>query len=209
MRLIFARHGESEANLLHEFSNSGWKHPLTDKGRLQVEILAGRLAKQGVTHIFSSPVMRAVQSAEILSEKLNVPFEVADALREYNVGVWEGSTDPAGWDEYNAVNDAWMLHSEYDRRMQGGESFNEVRSRFASWLGELVQAFESTREVFLLVGHGGLYRIMLPEVLVNVSARFSLDHPLYPTGYVLVEPGAEGLVCIAWVSDGTESSPVV
>jgi broad specificity phosphatase PhoE len=204
MKLIFARHGESEANLLHEFSNSGWKHPLTEKGRLQVEILAGRLANQGVTQIFTSPVMRAVQSAEILAGKLGVPYEEAEALREYSVGIWEGSTEPAGWKEYQQVNDAWMLRGEYDRRMQGGESFTEVRERFAGWLGGLVQEYELTGEVFLLVGHGGLYRIMLPEVLVNVSPKFSLEHPLHNTGYVVAEPRAEGLICSAWVADGLE-----
>jgi len=209
MRLIFVRHGESEANLLHEFSNSGWKHPLTEKGRLQVEILAGRLANQAITRIYTSPVMRAVQSAEILSGKLDVPYEETEALREYSVGVWEGSTDPAGWQEYQQVNDVWMLRGEYDRRMQGGECFNEVRERFAVWLGELVQEYESTKEVFLLVGHGGLYRIMLPEVLVNVSMKFSLDHPFRNTGFAAAEPRAEGLVCTAWVADGDQNRSAV
>jgi len=205
MRLIFVRHGQSEANRLRVFSNRGWRHPLTDKGILQVEMLVGRLAGQGVTRIFTSPLMRAVQSAEIFGEKLNAPVERAEALREYDVGIWEGSSHPAGWEEYRAVNEAWMLRGERERRMQGGESFHEVHTRFAGWLGELVRSYADTAEVLLLVGHGGLYRIMLPEVLVNVSVQFSLDHPLYYTGYVLAEPGVAGLVCIAWVPDGADS----
>lgn len=209
MHLVFARHGESEANQLHEFSNRSWKHPLTHKGRLQSEILAARLEGQGVTRIYSSPVMRAVQTAEILSEKLAAPVEVVEALREYDAGIWEGSADPAGWAEYAQVNDAWMLHAEYDRRMQGGESYNEVRARFTGWLGELVFRYAETDEVFLLVGHGGLFRIMLPEVLINVSHRFSLDHPFHNTGYVLAEPREAGLVCTLWVTDGSEPIALV
>lgn len=209
MKLIFVRHGQSEANLLHEFSNRGWKHPLTEKGRLQVEILASRLAAYQVTRIFTSPLMRAVQSAMILAEKFGAPVEQSEALREYDVGIWEGSSDPAGWEEYRAVNEAWMLRGEYERRMQGGESFDEVYDRFSGWLGKLVSKYQNTSEALLLVGHGGLYRIMLPEVLVNVSAQFSLDHPLYYTGYVLAEPGAGGLTCLAWMPDGEDSIAAV
>lgn len=209
MRLIFVRHGESEANRLHEFSNSGWKHPLTEKGRLQSEMLAARLEGLGVTRIYSSPIMRAVQTAEIIAKKLSLPVDVVEALREYSVGIWEGSSDPAGWAEYAAVNDAWMLRGEHDRRMQGGESYNEVRARFAGWLGELVYQYADSQEVLLLVGHGGLFRIMLPEVLVNVSPRFSLEHPFHNTGYVVAEPREDGLTCTLWVTDGIEPGAVV
>lgn len=205
MRILFVRHGESEANLLHEFSNRGWKHPLTDKGRLQVEILAGRLATYRVSRILTSPLMRAVQSAEILAEKLGAPVEQSDALREYDAGEWEGKSDPAGWEEYRAVNEAWMLRGEYEQRMHGGESFVEVYSRFSGLLGELIHRYGESAETLLLVGHGGLYRIMLAQVLINVSVQFSLDHPLGHTGYVLAEPGAEGLKCIAWLPDGAGS----
>jgi broad specificity phosphatase PhoE len=204
MRLIFVRHGESEANLLHEFSNRGWKYGLTDKGRLQAEILAARLKKFGVTRIYTSPLMRAVQTAEILSHELRASIVQAEALREYDVGIWEGSRDPAGWAEYSDVNEAWMLRGEYKKRMQGGESFEEIRTRFAGWLTELINLYMNASETFLLVGHGGLYRIMLPEVLTNISARFSLDHPLQNSGYVLAEVSARGLVCISWVGDGAE-----
>jgi len=91
MRLIFVRHGEPVAILLHEFSNRGWKDPPTETGRQQAEILARRLARSGLTRIYTSPLMRAVQTAEILSQTLKVPFEINDALREYDVGDYEGA----------------------------------------------------------------------------------------------------------------------
>ncbi|MBK9055673.1 MAG: histidine phosphatase family protein [Chloroflexi bacterium] len=43
MRFYFVRHGESEANILHEMSNRGWKHGLTEKGREQAAALAYNL----------------------------------------------------------------------------------------------------------------------------------------------------------------------
>lgn len=93
MKLYFTRHGESEANLLREHSNRGFRHPLTSKGREQAAILAQKLVDVPVPQLFTSPIMRAVQTAEILSGTLGVPYESADALREYDCGILEGRAD--------------------------------------------------------------------------------------------------------------------
>ena len=59
MKLHFVRHGESEANLLMEFSNSGSKHPLTEQGLAQAQELARNLFGLAVEKVYSSPVLRA------------------------------------------------------------------------------------------------------------------------------------------------------
>ena len=197
MRLIFVRHGGPVANLLHEFSNRGWKDPLTETGRQQAEILARRLARSGLTRIYTSPLMRAVQTAEILSQTLKVPFEINDALREYDVGEYEGSSDPSAWGLYHEVDRAW-LHGELDRRMPGGESFSEIRARFLPFITMLVERFAASAEVILLIGYGGLYRIMLPEVLVNISPEFARKIGLPTTGQVVAELSPDGLLCTSW-----------
>lgn len=81
MKLYFARHGESEANLLHEFSNRGLKHGLTEEGRQQAATLAGKLEGISVAKLFSSPLLRAIQTAQILADEPGVPYEITDALR--------------------------------------------------------------------------------------------------------------------------------
>ena len=68
MRLYFIRHGESEANVLHEISNRGAKHGLTEKGRAQVAALAQKLGAIPFVKLYSSPLLRAIQTAEILSQ---------------------------------------------------------------------------------------------------------------------------------------------
>jgi bisphosphoglycerate-dependent phosphoglycerate mutase len=69
MKLYFVRHGESEANLLHEFSNRGHKHGLTTHGKAQATTLAHRLRGAGVTHLFSSPLLRALETTAILAHQ--------------------------------------------------------------------------------------------------------------------------------------------
>jgi len=90
MRIYFARHGESQANLLHEISNRGLRHGLTRKGREQAVALAQRLQHRPIAHIYSSPVLRAIETSVILANRLEVDYEITDALREYDCGILEG-----------------------------------------------------------------------------------------------------------------------
>jgi broad specificity phosphatase PhoE len=67
MRIYFARHGESQANLLQEISNRGIRHGLTPKGRAQADALAVGLDGQKIVQIYSSPLLRAVETSAIVA----------------------------------------------------------------------------------------------------------------------------------------------
>lgn len=193
-RLVLARHGESEANLLGEFSNRGTKHPLTPLGREQARALAARLDHDGgVERILSSPVLRARQTADVVAEVLGAEIVIDDRLREFDVGRFEGSRAPEHWAEYDEVVAAWAA-GDRDRRVGGGESLREIEDRLGSLLVE-VAARPGTS---LLVGHGGLYLCALPALLDGVSPGWAFAHPLAPTVTVEVHPNAGRLVCARW-----------
>ncbi|MBN1966381.1 MAG: histidine phosphatase family protein [Anaerolineae bacterium] len=198
MALVFVRHGESEANLLHEFSNRGFKHGLTDNGRQQAEALARTLQGRPVIRLYSSPLMRAVQTAEILGGVLGLPHIVTDALREYDCGILEGRADEAAWAIYRDVLSDWLLHRRWDRRIEQGESFHDIQARFVLFIERLVQAHRQTPGDSVLVGHGGTYRCMLPLVLANITFEFAIAHGIGNTVPIVAEIRPEGLVCVAW-----------
>lgn len=75
-RLYFVRHGESEANVLKVISNRGSRHGLTEKGRRQSAELASNLEGSRATRIYSSPLLRALQTAETVSSALGVDYDV-------------------------------------------------------------------------------------------------------------------------------------
>ena len=174
MRLYFARHGESEANVLREISNRGQQHRLTEKGQQQAQASAAELLPAAITAIYTSPLLRAVQTAEILSQALGVGFEVTDALREYDCGILEGTSGPETWGTFWALREAWWPGRHGARRIEGGESFlrhaGALRAvhRWIFWQ----QTINATRTL-VLIGHGGLYLSMLPLVLVNVDFEFA------------------------------------
>ena len=203
MKLYFIRHGESEANVLREFSNRGLKHPLTEKGQAQATALAERLKDVVIAGLFSSPLLRARQTAEIVSGALQIPYEVTDALREYDCGVLEGTSTAEGWAIYDQVLQDWVDHN-WQSRIEGGESFLDMKARFVPFIESLLQAHQDTSDVIALVGHGGLYRCMLPLLLANIDFQFTLTHPIENTGIIIAETGPDGLVCTTWNDKSTQ-----
>ena len=207
MHLYFVRHGESTANLRHEFSNSGCKHPLTEEGLAQAQAAACELAGVPVARIYTSPVLRAVQTAEILAAALHAPLEVTEALREYSVGIYEGTDDPLGWELHRQVQEDWHIHGRLDSKMPGGESYRDLERRFLPFVAGLLG--ESGEQRLVLVGHGGLYLAMLPAILRNITPAFAWQQGLPYAGYVVAESGPDGLCCRSWcgVAVGLEPWP--
>lgn len=205
MYLYFVRHGESEANILRVISNRGFQHGLTDKGRQQAALVAQQLKGAPIVKIFSSPLMRAVQTAQILAQMLGVPYETADALREYDCGILEGMSDEASWSVYREVLNDWIEHGHWERRIEGGESFLDIKERFVPFIERLVAEYQDRPDGLVLVGHGGIYLCMLPLALTNVDLDLVMAHRLSNTGYVVAEATPEGLACREWHETITSS----
>lgn len=125
--LYLVRHGQTEANVAERFV--GWSDDrLSERGREQARELAARLGSGGVARIFSSPVRRCVETAEILSGELEVEVRTVHGIHEIVVGPWKGLTaeDVRGrWPEEYRV----FLDRPDEFRLQGRETLQEVRNR--------------------------------------------------------------------------------
>lgn len=198
MRIYFARHGESQANLLHEVSNRGLRHGLTRKGREQAIALAHRLQGLPIANIYSSPVLRAIETSVLIAHQLGLDYEVVEALREYDCGVLEGRSDEAGWQAWQELFDAWVIHRRWNQRVEGGESFYDLRDRFVPFIEEIVQRYGPAEAGVVCVAHGGLYWMMLPLILKNVDHALVARHGFDYTTCIISELRPEGLMCVEW-----------
>lgn len=198
MKLYFVRHGESEANVRRVISNRQIQHALTEKGRQQAAILAQHFAGCEIQKIYTSPVPRAVQTAEILAGELGVPHEITDSLREFDCGIAEGRADEDAWNLHGGIMAAWLERQEYDRRIEGGESFNDIRQRFVPFIEGLVSEHGAEPGGIVLVGHGGTFYCMLPLILNNIDSRFIAEHGIDHTRPIIVEQQSGGLVCTVY-----------
>lgn len=207
MRLYFVRHGQSEANVLHEISNRGQRHPLTDLGRQQAAALAERLRDAGIVRLYSSPLLRATQTADILAQGWGIDYAVTDALREFDCGVAEGRADKEAWQLWHWVVDEWFA-GHWEARIEGGESFNDVRGRFVPFVDGLVERYGEDSGVIVLVGHGGLYMTIFALALGLVDSLWLETQSLGNTGIIEVEPRGGRLALVSWdgATPGQESS---
>lgn len=197
LRLYFVRHGESVANVRQVFSNrDDPSHGLTDAGRTQVEEVAERLEGVPFAAFYCSPVLRARQSADILSARLGIDYVTSPALAEYDVGALEGTTGPESWRRYYALREAWFNDGDWSARIEGGESFDDIRARFLPFIDGLLQA--PPPGPVLLLGHGGTFHCMLPLILSNVTFDLVVKHGMGHLAIVIAEQCPEGLVCVAW-----------
>jgi probable phosphoglycerate mutase len=198
LRLYCVRHGQSEANLLHEFSNRGLRHPLTDLGRAQVAALADRLAGIPFQACYTSPLLRAVESAAILGARLGLSPIPTPALTEFDVGRYEGTAAADGWAAHQAVMDGWLLEGRHELRVGGGESYTEVAARFLPFVAALRARWGGTDSAILLVAHGGLYQCVLPLLCPNLDPRFTRAHAPSNAAAIVVAEAGMGWTCVQW-----------
>ncbi len=198
MRLYFVRHGQSEANVERVISNRDLPHPLTELGHQQAAELAQSLTKVPLAAIYSSPIVRALQSAQIVAASKNLPVEIAEALREPDCGIMEGRGDDAAWAEHDRVMADWLVQRRFDSRIEGGESFHDLRARFVPFVARISAAHGDTDHNILLLTHGSLLYLMLPLVLTNIDAATVSDYPMPNIAVIIAEKRAIDLVCLEW-----------
>lgn len=199
MRLLFARHGESEANLHRVISNRDLPHRLTQTGIAQAMTLADRAARESVNAIWASPIPRAQETASIIAERLGLSVATTPALREFDCGRMEGRGDEDAWAAHHAVTQAWDDRQDYQCRIEpDGESFNDMKARFLPFVTGLMSQAEHESGDLLLITHGALLHLMLPQLLANIDRPFTQAHPLANCDLVIVIQQNGQLVCSDW-----------
>jgi probable phosphoglycerate mutase len=133
LNVILTRHGHAAAGEV--LLGGQLDVPLTDRGRREAEALARRLAGVRIDRIVSSPMLRALETAQAIASGRAV--EIDERLRELDYGRWEGLThaqidgrDPELWARWE--NDPATTHSP------GGESGEDVATRALAFLIDLL-----------------------------------------------------------------------
>jgi probable phosphoglycerate mutase len=198
MKLYFVRHGESEANTQHVISNRESLFGLTPRGKDQAKALAQNLKNIPMTAIYSSPVLRARETAEILSQAFHLPCQSTEALREYDCGILEERSDEVSWKLHSEIAKDWIVNHNYLRKPEGGESFLDIKKRFIPFIESFIHNYLNSQNHILFVSHGGLLQLMLPEILTNIDHDFVRSHGIGHTQCIIAELLHDELVCKQW-----------
>ncbi|MBO5228798.1 MAG: histidine phosphatase family protein [Lachnospiraceae bacterium] len=137
MKFHLIRHGRTDWNDLNHIQGKS-DIPLNENGIIQAkklseQILADRIP---IVHIYTSPLIRAVQTADILSSSLGIPYHVHAGLREVDLGNWEGLTWEEVADRFPDDYNKWHVNRRYVTAT-GGESYNDMLLRTLDALKEI------------------------------------------------------------------------
>ena len=186
MHVILIRHGQSQGNAEGRFGGHT-DTPLSARGRKQAEATAKALASEKFSAIYSSDLLRAIETASPLAKLTGVPLETTDALRERSVGVMEGLTFEEAAEKYPEQYAA-LLHRDFEHVLLGGESYRQTLDRASKKLDEAIEkhkggriaVFTHTGAICILILHlmGALDAPELKPVWIATSncglARFDL-----------------------------------
>lgn len=175
MKLYFVRHGETEWNVKKKIQGKT-DIPLNENGRNQARELANKLAadKLPAVKVYTSPQLRATETAQAVADALGLECEALDDLREMNLGEWEGLNWDIIEEQYGEVYYYWNTHRRYVRT-PGGECYNDVLERTLDALSYILE--KETKDV-LVVTHSailmslGCYLAKLPFDEEEMVGRF-------------------------------------
>ena len=169
-QLILVRHGETLDNVAGVAQ--GWNDSaLSERGSEQVRKLAERLVELKPTALYSSPLGRALSTAQAIADLTGLQVHTNDDLREMSYGNWEGKSFLDVRTEYKPIYERWIEDPECP--CPNGESHNDVRRR----LERAFAAIDSERPV--IVTHGTAIRIAATALLqlpVMASRHFAQDN---------------------------------
>ena len=152
--ILLARHGEND------FAGKGLAGRLpdihlNDKGRQQAELLAERLGKFPIKAIFSSPLERAIETAQPLAKRLGLDIQIRQTLVEVDYGEIQGK-------EFKQLQRTklWKEIQTHPAvvRFPGGESLLEVQQRVCDDLVTLAGQFRAN-DVIACFTHADVIRL--------------------------------------------------
>jgi broad specificity phosphatase PhoE len=150
LRVLIARHGETEWNLSRRFQGH-LDSPLTKRGREQAQRLATRLTAESIAAVYSSDLGRALQTATPVAAGLGLEVVTSPLLREIDCGAWTGRfKDDLAREDPQAIQRYRITPSLH--RMPGGESLADVQLRGTAFL-EQAQSQDFDRPIVVITHH--------------------------------------------------------
>lgn len=178
MKVYVIRHGLTELNKQKKV-NGEIDEPLTPEGIEQVKATIHTLPTS-IKYIYSSPMLRARQTAEIIARVFKTPVLPIEELTEIHMGSLAGKS----WEEMNDGLELKKQHRsiQFDYHLFGGEKAEAVKKRVISGLKKIKDEHHDNE--VLIITHGGIIRTLhllehnqvITEDIKNISLHtFNID----------------------------------
>lgn len=173
VNLYLIRHGRQNSSLCNVDVE------LSTAGRSQAELLRERLQHYHIDALYSSNLLRAIQTAEILNKTLQLPQVIREEIKEISFGQLEGLAEEYIEEHFHAFQEEQKKLLE-DIPYPGGENGTSVYERAMPVIQEIVQ---SGKKNIAIVTHGGIIRVLMAALFgKNQAKRFLFGVSLENTG---------------------------
>jgi len=166
-KITLTRHGETEWNV-GEIFRGRIDIELNETGIRQAELLANYLSETKIAAIYSSPLKRALRTAEIIATPHKLRVEIAPGLIDFDYGKWQGLPHQEVKEKYQELYSRWLNHP-HQLRMPEGESLDDVSKRAMRVVAEIIAEVEGTA---VLVSHRVVNKVLICALLGLDNAHF-------------------------------------
>lgn len=175
MKLLIIRHGQSEADLLNVHEGRA-DFALTELGKAQAGNMARAVcSRHGITRICSSPLKRAMETADYLAMETGLSVESMDDLMEFQNGLIAGMDRAEALEKYPPVENLPLHESVY-----GQESKLEFRFRAERALSRILSE-NGPEDTVAVVTHGGMIN-QLYHAFLHLPVESGMGFPTGDTG---------------------------
>ena len=168
--LYIIRHGKTDWNEIHRLQGRT-DIPLNDEGRRMAERAAAECADTHFDICYTSPLIRARETAEILMRGRDVPIVIDERLREMSFGECEGIAGSFSIPDC-PINQLFWHPEEYTVPVKDGESLDELFARTGEFLDEVALPLVRAGKDVLIVGHGAMNSAIVCRIRNTPRADF-------------------------------------
>jgi len=166
-KLILARHGETAWNVERIFRGRADVN-LDEVGIKQAELLGRYFGNWKLEAIYSSPVKRALDTANIVARYQKIGVHVAEGLIDFDYGEWQSLSEQEVKKLYPALLNEWH-NNPHKVRVPGGESLEDVRMRATEVVNDVVSEYQGS---VLLVSHRVVIKVLICSLLGLDNSHF-------------------------------------
>jgi broad specificity phosphatase PhoE len=198
-RILLVRHGQSQGNAEGRFGGHT-ETPLSARGRRQADAAARALASEKITAIYSSDLLRAVQTAEPLARLTGLEIRRTTAFRERSVGVMESLTFEEAAEQH-PEHYAALIRRDFEHVILGGESYRQMLDRASAKLDHAIKKHRGGR--ICIFSHTGTICILTLHLMGALDAPELRPVWVSTTncGVTRIELRSDGFVRIQAVND--------
>lgn len=184
MELYLLRHGQSQGNVLNI---AGLDPPMTETGHRQIRRASERLATLGISHLYCSPLYRALQTAAILREQLSLDPVVDPVFCEIWGDDWKGRTRNELSADFPWANLPDSLENRWWPKV--AETADEIAERAKRAIDAILQAHANGEDRVCLVGHV-MFGSPLLRAILGIPARLDISFDFFNASItqILVDP---------------------